>query len=288
MQEESCVMLRLLLNRYGGGEREKRLKILHEEDAKRVLSVPIDSQELHAYFKSPQETLQRIHYSWLLPKIKEVEKDALPVILSLLPEPHATKLRQALRENPPPLQLSSTAKRFLADKLLPAFKLEEALPREYLPQTEMTPLLDMEKNTLLDLIDYLGLYDLAEEIQHIVDKHLLEQIYRCLPAMKKKFLRVCLHQKEKLTTQRLQLEHWDGDCIKLSKLLHHKGLVRLGYALSGQHKDIMWHVAHILDIGRGQKLYRYFSGDSIAGITDTLQKQVRRIMIFFKQESKSE
>ena len=96
-------------------------------------------------------------------------------------------------------------------------------------------------------------------------------------------MRICLHQKEKLITQKLQLEHWDGDCRKLGKLLHHRGLVRLGYALSGQHKDLIWHISHILDAGRGNKLTRYYHKNKIPGVSQTLSYQVLAVIDFSKE-----
>jgi len=286
MHEKSCVMLRLLLNRYHGGEVETLLRGLPEEDSQKILNIPIESSDVQAVLEQPQDAIKNIHYSWLISPMQEIEKNKLPVVLSLLPEPHSSKLRKALNETSAPLELTPSAKSFLMTQLYHSFKFNEVLPVEYLPVTDMTPLVHLHKNELIEIIDFLGIYDLAEEIHHIVNKKLLEEIYTCLTRKKQKFLRNCLHQKEKLVTQRLELEHWDGDCTKLSKILHHKGMVRLGYAISGQHKDLIWHITHILDTGRGEKLARYCSKDPISGVTDTLKKQVKEVITFFKQASK--
>jgi len=284
MYEKGSLMLRVLLNRFPGSNKESLLQALPENDVQRILSIPVDSPEIEPLLRSPFESVRRVHYSWLISQLQSMDKEKLPLILALFPDSYASKLRQRLNLTSKSIHLSSSAKRFLTKQLYNAITFESVLPLEYLPPSEMTQLAQMENKDLLDLIDYLGLYDLAEEIQLIVDKYLLEQIYTCLSFKKRKFLRMCLHQKEKLITQRLQLEYWDGDCNRLHKLLHHKGIVRLGYALSGQHKDLFWHITHLLDTGRGKKLLRYYTPDPLAGITNPLIKQVKRVITFFKKE----
>ena len=278
-------MLRLLLNRYHGGEKERLVKALPEEDAQKILNLSLESDDVHALLASPLDAIKHIHYSWLISAMQKIEKNKRSVVLSLLPMSHSSKLRKALNETSEPIKLSSPAKSFFISQLYQTFRLGDVLPLKHLPETDMSPLVHLHKKELIDIIDFLGLYDLAEEIHHIVNKSLLQQIYNCLTHKKQRFLRLCLHQKETLVTQRLKLENWDGDSEKLNKLLHHKGMVRLGYAISGQHKDFIWHITHIFDTGRGEKLSRYCSSEPIAGVTGTLKKQVKKVITFLKQES---
>jgi hypothetical protein len=278
-------MLRLLLNRYHGGKAESLLKGLPEEDSQKIMNVPIESGDISAALNQISNEIKNVHYSWLIAPLEKVEKKKLPLVLSILPEPQSSKLKKHFNDKTELLKLSPTMRTFLFSQLHGTFELGNVLPLIYLPETEMTPVAQLKKNELVNTIDFLGLYDLSEEIHHIVDKHLLEQIYSSLSKRKHLFLRKTLHLKEKLVTQRLKLESWDGDPLKLAKLLHHKGMIRLGYALSGEHSDLLWHITHILDTGRGEKLSRFCNKEAIPGVTGTLKKQVKSILKFFNQAS---
>ncbi|NGX42754.1 MAG: hypothetical protein K940chlam7_01041 [Chlamydiae bacterium] len=288
MQDKSSMMLRLLLNRYHEGTTESVLKGLPEEERRKVLDLPLVSKDVLPALRQPIEAMQHVHYSWLIPQLQSISKRKLRLVISILPEHLATKLCDTLKMTSKPLTLSTPMRSFLRSQLHNAIEFNDVLPVEYLPATEMTRVAKLRKRELVDLIDYLGLYDLAEEIKHIVDRKLLKSLYECLSKKKHIFLRECLHQREKLVTQRLQLEHWDGDCQKLAKLLHHRGMVRLGYALSGQHPDLLWHITHILDTGRGEKLSRYYHKEGIPGVTQALKKQVQIVLKEFNKRERSE
>lgn len=283
MENKSWMILRLLLNRYHTGNVEALLRGLPEGDSQKVLNQNIESKNVKATLFQPAENLKIIHYSWLIPKLQNLSKDKLFLVLSLLPEPQGSKLRDHFSELTEPPHLSPPMKSFLFQQLYSELQLNQIMPLEYLPESELTPLVKLKKNEIIELIDFLGLHDLAEEIHHIVDKKILENIYSCLTKKKQAYIRQCFHRKDKLVTQRLQLENWDGDCQKLMKLLHHRGMVRLGYALSGQHPDLLWYITHILDTGRGEKLSRYYHKEGIPGVTASLKKQILKVINFFKK-----
>ena len=144
-------------------------------------------------------------------------------------------------------------------------------------------LVNLQKREIVDLIDFLGLYDLAEEVRRIVDTKRLQQIYETLTQKKHDFMRKCMQTREKLVTSKMNLDHWDGNHDKLNKILHHRGMVRLGYALSGAHPDLIWYVTHTLDTGRGQKLMEFINEKSVSGVTDSVTKQVLNVIQFFKE-----
>lgn len=280
-------MLRLLLNRYHGGNFESLLAALPDAERQKIINVSLESKEPEAYLLQPYENLRRIHYSWFIEPLRRLDKKKLPLALSLFDEEQNHKLRKYLHDKSSPLSLSKSMKRFVFQQMHEAFLLEDVLPITYLPRSEMTELAEIRKEELIELIDFLGLYDLAGEIHHIVNRRLLEKIYAFLNKKKLNFLKKCMRQKEKLVTQRIKLENWDGNRIKLQKLLHHKGIIRLGYALSGEKRELIWHIAHILDTGRGEKLSRYCAKDPIAGVTEALKKQVMSILTYFKQTSET-
>lgn len=280
------MMLRILLNKYHEGAAEGVLKNTAPNDIKSILNQDVKSNLPEAAFASPTEIIKRIHYSWFKPDLEKLPQKIANAAVSLLPEPQSSKLREALQIQLPPPSFSTAVKKHLLRSFFKRICKKDVMPLDYLPPSPMTYLAKMEKGDLIKVIDYLGLYDLAEEFRHIVHKAQIENIYKCLSKRQHAFLRQCMHQKEKLVTQNLKLDRWDGDCAKLTKLLHHRGTVRLGYALSGQHPDLLWHISRILDSGRGEKLLSYYQKEEIGVVTKALLLQVKNVTEYLNKTGK--
>lgn len=287
MEDKSSYFLKLLANRYHAAGQDSFLRPLPAERLKSVANVGIDATDPLPAISQSIALVEKIHYSWLIPKIKELPKSKILLLLSLLPPNKKSKLRAALSVSEDIPQTSAAMKTFLAPHLIPLIQFENRIPLEYLPKGPLSSLGILHKKQLIELIDLLGLYDLGQEIHHIVDKKILEQVYKCLSLNKNAYLKKCLHAKERLVTQRINLEHWDGQCEKLSKLLHHRGMVRLGYALSGLNPGLIWHIVHTLDSGRGEKLQRLISDKEISGVSPTIRKHVQNTLEFMQKGGKS-
>ena len=283
MQQKGWLMLRILLNRFHEGSAEAIVKAVSPDDVKMILNQNIQSKDVGPILSYPSDVLTKIHYSWLQPELDKLPKNVLEVAISLLPDPIKTKLREAFKIKAESFNFSAPVHKFLLNHLFKHVYKDDPLPLDYLPSSPMTPLAKFQKEDLIEVVDYLGLYDLAEEIRQIVHKKQIENIYKCLSNKKHLYLRQCLHQKEKLVTQSLQLERWNGDCQKLAKLLHHRGILRLGYALSGQHTDLVWYITHLLDSGRGEKLLSYVQKEEIPGVTQALRLQVKNVLDYLNQ-----
>lgn len=282
MKAKSWMMLSLLTNRFHQGNARAFLEGMDQSDQQMVMSQKIPSTDLAPAFSSQREKLSKIHYSWLAPKISNLPKDKIPIILSLLPEPTAAKLKEYLKLNVPVSNVTPLFQDFLFNQLSGQLQLEEVTPVEYLPECSLMPLLKLKKAELVDLIDFLGIYDLADEVKRIVDRNKLKQIYETLTPKKHDFLRQCLHLREKLVTPKLNLERWDGDHDKLNNVLYQRGIIRLGYALSGQNPDFVWHVVHTLDVGRGNQLLKQCNKEEIPGVTAAVTLQVLNVIKYFK------
>jgi hypothetical protein len=286
LQDRSSIILRLLLNRFHKGPMDAVLKLLPEETAKKVSSISIQTNNVGAAINVPFDVLKTVHYSWLVKELHELPESILIYLLGLLPFAQATKLKDALKLKNEIPSFSKAVKPFVVDQVFPFLPFRDAPPFTSIPESEMSKLAWMKKKELVEVIDFLGLYDLAEEVHNIVDKKILEKIYASLTPKKQSYLKKCLRSKEKLVTNRLNLEYWDGDNSKLLKLLHHRGLVRLGYALCGQDAGLIWHITHILDEGRGKKLLRYINEKDIPGVTKTLREQIQDVSEFFNKVRK--
>jgi len=286
MQTKSAIMMRVLLNGFHQGSFESFLSCLPGTEAQEVLAQQIDSGDPLPALAQPLEKLTRIHYSWLVPLVEKLPADVREVMVKALPEPHQTKVAQALKLELKAEPLADLVQIYLVDELYQRLKgAPEVLPPDYLPRTAISGLTEWKKDELLDLIDLLGLHDLTEEIRQVVDKKKLQSIYSCLNKRELQYLQHNLLRKEKIATPSLGLDRWNGDCKKLKSVMHSRGLVRLGKALSGEHPDILWHIMHALDQGRGEALQKVYSKKPLPGVTGPLSQQVQGIINILKKKS---
>ncbi|MBA3602713.1 MAG: hypothetical protein H0W50_03550 [Parachlamydiaceae bacterium] len=284
MELKSAIMLRVLINRFHQGAPEVLLKGLSKEEAEHVLVHTISSTEASKVMTKPSAFLKDIHYSWLQPVLETFRSSLQPMLISALPTDSAVPLSK-LMCHPLLKPASDVSREFLLSSLCRKFMESSPLPVTFLPETFASPLALLNKTQLIELIDFLGIYDLAEELRHIVDKVLLKAIYKCLSLKKQHFLRICLHQKEKLKAVKIGLINWKGDEVQLGRLLHRRGLLRLSYALSGQSSDLMWHIIHRLDVGRGQIIKKNYSKKEVPGVTVYLSLQVLNTFNYLKKMS---
>lgn len=245
-------MLRVLMNRFHEGREDLTLEGMNQEDQQVLLGTKITSKDVAPACKSSFEALSHIHHSWLDSKIKL------------------------------PLKALSKVEEFLFEKQYPLLGMEEVLPAEYLESTPLTPLISLKKGELVDLIDFLGIYDLAEEVKHVIDKKKLMQIYETLTPKKHELLRRCMHLRDRLVTKRINIERWDGDHEKLNSVLYERGIRRLGVALSGDNPDFIWHVVHILDVGRGTDLMKHINKDENPQVVKFVTTQVLNTIKYLK------
>lgn len=284
MENRKSIFLRLLLNKCHKEPQEALLNALPENEAQKVKAVGrMPSEDYYALLSSPLDALINVHYSWLAKKLKSISPEKTLYLLGLIPKSRAEKIKTVLNIPTAVPSFSPFIKKFVIQYLSEDFPLKDAPALAFIPESEFSSLTQLKKQEIIEMIDFLGLFDLAEEIHNIVDKTLLEKIYNTLTSKKKSFVKQCLLSKQKLVTNRLNLEYWDGNPSKLNKLLHHRGIVRLGYALSGQNPDLIWHITRRLDSGRGEKLLRYINEKEIPGVTQALTKQVHQVTKFFNK-----
>ena len=284
MLPKGWIMLRVLIDRFHLGKQENIHKYMNHEDVKVLLSQDIHSNEVSLLLEQPKDHLAKIHYSWLGGALKKLPENLQPLVIAALPEPHSSGLATMYKQAVPALSLSEPMKIFLINTLYSQFEKKEILPLPFLPQTALNPLAELNKPELIEVIDYLGIYDLAGEIRQVVDKNVLKHLYGSLNSMQQRFLRQCLQYKEQLMSSRLEIDDWRTS--NLSQILHRRGIVRLGKALAGQHPDFVWHIVHTLDTGRGVALEKQYSQEEIAGITPVLVLQVNNVINFIKKEKR--
>lgn len=286
MKLKSCVFLKVLLSHYHQGINAALLSSLPQEESAMVLNQHIQNPNPKISLRSPEDILKPIHYSWLAPLIQQLPASLQSTAVGSLSPEQMTGLQQMLHITEPLHAVTSIAKTYLARMVCNKAIDSDLLPIEYLPPSEMKALAQCSKKQLVDLIDFLGLYDLADEVRRMLNTAKLKNIYLCLTPKELQFLRMCLHQKEKLVIPQMGLEQWNGEQKELHKLIHQKGLFRLGKALCGEHPDLFWHITHVLDTGRAAVINNYYEAAPVAGVTSILQSQAVNVLNFLAQEQK--
>jgi hypothetical protein len=93
-----------------------------------------------------------------------------------------------------------------------------------------------------------------------------------------------MHQKQQITSPKLGIDPSKQNCPHLKQVLHRRGLIRLAKSLTGQHKDLIWYIAHTLDNGRGMILLQSQQSISSPKVINILKQQVFNVMNFLKKE----
>ena len=234
-------------------------KLLPQKEAEILLSVqPVDSNEVDAFFTAKNKWIQDIHYSWFREPLEKAPASFQKVILTALPVNVATALDTSAKRIG---QYPETVRQLVLEVFFRYFSSCEpgadvVLPKALLPKSDLGPLLTLSKQELVDIITLLAMFDLADEIRHVVDRKLLQMIVGRLPQKMQRFLRSCMSQKAKLALAPMHIEKIYKDERQFDKKLHHRGLQRLAIALSGQSVDFIWHFLHTLDTGRGNVLMK--------------------------------
>ncbi len=280
MEVKGAVMFRLLLKRFHPDHPKSLLQILPKEESVLILDQATPQTVISTAELQPETLINRVHYSWLLLTLEKMPKSIIRFIVSALPSHQAEKIEQHLQMSPSQHHYADVVKAFFLNKIYNALIDPAVLPLDFLPKTPLSFLTSCTKQQLMEIINLLGIYDLAEEVRYILNKESLNKVHVCLTARQRQFLRQTLHQKEKVSSSPLNLKQWDGDCKKLAVSMHRRGLVRLGKALFGQHPDFIWHLTHILDTGRGAIIKSHYSLKERPEVAAALTQQVLSVMKF--------
>ncbi len=208
--------------------------------------------------QKPLLDLCDIHYSWIEPLIENLTETDKALFTSTLNKKTQSKLNAVEKE---PISLSGLATHFIQDTIIDSLLEEENnfFPSWLLPRTSIYQLLDLSYEKLLNLIDYLGLHDLAFDIKHVLESAKMKKILSILTKKEHAYFDKLTKKKEPLSFSSLHLEKWDGNETDLRGVLHFRGINRLAKAIYGSHSSMLWHISHKLDIKRASVLKKHYT-----------------------------
>lgn len=283
MDQKTAFYMKLLLNRFHTGSHDSVLKILpaHGEIVQKTAT---NEKEISHLFRKPEALLSNIHYSWISEALATLPEEKRPLYIAALPHAQQVQVKKHLNLDREITPLRGPLKSYVSKEFLVLMLEEDHVPLPYQPKTTLDILTTFPKNKMINLIDFLGLYDLAEEIKKIVDTKLLKNINLALSDKQKEFLKSILHQKDKIQFTPFKLNDWTGDSRELELRLHKRGLIRFAKALSGQHPSFVWAITHALDTGRGKMLEGMISKEPVPQVTDFMIVKVQQLIKFLDKE----
>lgn len=269
--ESSIYLVDALIRRYCPDKRDKLAKYLENADAYYQTSFSSKKFDLEDF--SLDHYLQQIHYSWWIEPLKEFKKDAqlfIPLFSDEIRKPLIKILD--LKETSP--IANQKLENFLKHALVHALNDPLPIPFNYLPKSLMRMLLTLSKKDLVSLIDHLSLYDLAFEMKRIVDTKILKPLYSYMDKKETLFLKKISKSAESFSLTKMDLNKWDREEKSLRMQMHKRGILRLSIALHYESKDLIWHIAHRLDIGRGSLLMKSTDQKIAASIINSIQANI--------------
>jgi hypothetical protein len=154
-----------------------------------------------------------------------------------------------------PLPASPFGKKFLLTHLYKAYPFDDNfLPLSLLPPSQLSSLLDLSKKELVDLIDFLGLRQLAIELKEIPYPEFTTRIYAVMSVQKQEHIKSCLEDDNSLPIGSLNLIEWDGSRRNLEVLIHQNGLLRLAKTVLEEEPSFISHLRYKFDSGRANAL----------------------------------
>ncbi|MEG0287420.1 MAG: hypothetical protein RSB82_00265 [Victivallaceae bacterium] len=192
-----------------------------------------------------------IHYSWIESVLKGFPECFRNAIINLLPSGISDKLADAsmLTERNSKIH-SKFAALFLLqglkEKIYPDYVIDEM----FLPVSSINILLYLKVKLRMQLIDFLGLYDLANELHMVVSQSRLQEINQILSKKKRLFLNYCMTHPLKYSDKCRFLATWDGSEARLRHHIHSQGLIFLGKALAQENASLLWHLLRRFDVQR--------------------------------------
>ncbi len=278
MRPSPLMVCKALLESVDLDQQSKLLALLSTDDQKEIESLPSAGLSREEKLIKEDE-LERIHYSWLAPFLRTLSESDLRFFLAALGPAQVKGLQEQLRFSNHLPTLTKPARGYLRSHLFKQLT-SELLPIELLPPSSYNILLRLNDAQLLEVIVYLGLYDLAFEMRQIIATSILKEILNALPPRQSEFVQKEMLEPEELIFKRLFLQGWDGTPATLAKLVEERGLERLGAALYDCDSNFLWYLTHQMEMLRATHLLKYCTRAQNARALKRLNEQYLKILSY--------
>lgn len=254
MQEGSRETLQRLIYHAHPNDFEDYLKYFDEKERTQLASIFKVESTIALHLDSPTEVLHSFHYSWYLEFLEQCPKNSQKELLAIFSEEQVKKLGKKLQIKSPNKKVSPVIKKFFTHKVLEKLGYDLLPPACFFSYRDFFFLTKMDKKDLVYVIHKLGIIDMASMAKKIVDKKTLRELFKFLmPEQKKLFKEAQKKYNDPLTSSTKELHKSLEDDRSFSNFVERRGIFRLAIALANENSFLVWHLAHILDKGRGKE-----------------------------------
>lgn len=218
-----------------------------------------------------------LHYSWFVEPLKKTHDPLRALFMHCLTKEQKAGLEQLISSTPSSFHPPKPLLFFLSDYLKKEMLSEDILEEWSLTPSPLNLLLTLKRAELIHVIDLLGVHDLAADLRQIVEKTLLQKVYRALSQEQLHFLHYSLKQSMRWIPPKLGLRSWDGNKKTLNHLLHYRGLQRFSRALPDEDLSLRWHLLHRLDTGRANVIQKQLQHKQDPALTGYFKNQILHI-----------
>ncbi len=183
------------------------------------------------------------------------------------------------------LQLSSVAVQFIRNLVyqdLLSLK-DQVLPVYTLKKENFYSLLELNQNTIHDIIIGMGFFDLKEELKNLIDKDKIKQLKEAFEEKHFDFLKSINQKPKDLVFTPIGIQNWDGNQTELRELLKSRGLNRLAKIISTSSVSFYWHLSLIFSIDDAKILKKLMVKTIDPKISLALIHQLEESITFFTQ-----
>ncbi len=286
MQRAGQIVFHAFLCRVPTERQRHLLGLLPEEELALLRTLPYSFLDPTQGISQPSALLKKAHASWLAPFIRTLPENDIRLLLASLEEPQRAGLKKDLLFSNHFPTLNPLAMRYV-QQLLTQNLIEnqkEILPLECLPEHPLNELLNLNKEELSHMINLLGIHDVAFELRHIIETAKIKQVQNALDPQEQNYLKKLLQQQELITFKRMGLDKWDGNVANLKKLIHQRGLNRIGKSLFGLDDSLVWHLSRRLSTADAATLHKLCSDLKNTQAVTLLTRQIMEMITLVKKD----
>lgn len=241
------------------------------------VSVKDPSSLIQAGVIDPAFAFEEVHYSWIVRFLEDKSELERRLYCGVLPARLASPVARAYNLAPIERTLSPLTRRMIFERLYFSLFPHAKIPPLDWTEEPISRLVFLGKVALERLCDFLGLYDLAAEMQMTIDKAMIEKIQGKLSSKEVVFLKRALGTRQPWSLPKIGLATWTKAKPGLRHVLQKRGLMRLCVALSGQSPFLIEHLKYKFDTGRAQIIDQLVRPETIAGATPIVLSQLEAI-----------
>lgn len=254
MQEGSRETLQKLIYHAHRDDFESYLKYFDEKERTLLASIPKNDEPIALHLDLVDQTIHSFHYSWYLDALNKCTKPVQRELLSIFSDEQSKKLQKNLQIKPSSKKISPLVQKFLSHKLLKELGYEQLPPTCLFSHEKGFFLTKIKKNQLVYAIHKLGIFDIANMAKKIVDKKTLKELNKFFSAEQKRLFKEAQKKyNDPLPSSTKDINKNLEDDRSFANFLEKRGLLRLAIALANENSFLVWHLAHILDKGRGKE-----------------------------------